>query len=159
VAEDQTLNGNVTLNDSDADGDALTATLVSGTSNGSLAFNADGTFTYQPAANFSGSDTFTYKLNDGQADSNVATVTITITSVNDAPTAASDSFNTVEDVSVSGNVLANDADIDSGTLTAALDSDPSNGTLTFNSDGSFTYHASDGQSDRNIARSLSRSLR
>ena len=46
--------------------------------------NADGSFTYTPAANFNGTDSFTYKANDGTADSNVATVTITVTAVNDA---------------------------------------------------------------------------
>src|SRR5207249_1548430 len=74
-------------NDSDVDGDPLTAVLISGPSDGSLALSADGSFMYTPGANFNGSDSFSYKANDGKADSNVATVTITIDPVNDPPVA------------------------------------------------------------------------
>jgi VCBS repeat-containing protein len=72
-------------NDSDAEGDALTARLVSGPANGTLALNADGTLTYTPNADFNGTDSFTYVANDGTKDSNVATVTIAVGAVNDAP--------------------------------------------------------------------------
>src|SRR5207249_3877468 len=75
-------------NDTDVDSPALTAVVVTGPSHGTLALDADGGFTYTPAANFNGSDSFTYKANDGQADSNVATVALTISPVNDAPVAA-----------------------------------------------------------------------
>jgi VCBS repeat-containing protein len=74
-------------NDTDADDDSLTAVLMSGPSNGTLAFNADGFFTYTPNVNFNGNDSFTYAANDGLEDSNTATVTITINPVNDAPVA------------------------------------------------------------------------
>ena len=67
---------NVLANDSDPDGNPLTAILVSGPSNGSLTLNADGTFNYTPNSGFTGTDSFTYKANDGALDSNVATVTI-----------------------------------------------------------------------------------
>jgi VCBS repeat-containing protein len=72
-------------NDTDADGNTLTAILVGGTGNGVLALNANGGYTYTPTQDFHGTDTFTYKANDGLADSSVATVTITVTSINDAP--------------------------------------------------------------------------
>ena len=76
-------------NDSDPNGDPLTAVLVSGPANAaSFTLNADGTFTYTPTANFSGTDTFTYRANDGTNNSNLGTVTITVNPVNDAPTAA-----------------------------------------------------------------------
>ena len=78
-------------NDTDVDGDALSAVLVSGPAHGSLTLNADGSFTYTPAANYNGPDSFTYKANDGQADSNVATVSINVGAVNDAPVAQNDS--------------------------------------------------------------------
>jgi hypothetical protein len=65
-------------NDSDVDGDALTAVLVAAPGNGTLTFNTDGSFLYIPNSNFNGSDSFTYKANDGTVDSNIATVTITI---------------------------------------------------------------------------------
>lgn len=66
-------------NDSDNDGDPLTAILVSGPANGILIVNANGSFNYSPNAGFVGSDTFTYVANDGVVNSNVATVTITVT--------------------------------------------------------------------------------
>jgi len=78
------LNGSTVLaNDTDADaGDHLTAILVNGPARSSaFTFNADGTFAYTPLAGYSGTDTFTYKANDGTADSNIATVSITITAV------------------------------------------------------------------------------
>ena len=51
----------------------------------SFTLNADGSFTYTPADDFNGPDSFTYKANDGTADSNTVTVTLTVTAVNDAP--------------------------------------------------------------------------
>ncbi len=75
------LNGATVLTgDTDADSDPLTAIQVTGPSHAaSFSFYSDGTFAYTPANGFSGDDTFTYKANDGTADSNVATVTITVT--------------------------------------------------------------------------------
>ncbi len=81
ISEDNPLNvtaPGVLGNDSDAEGDALTAVLVSGSSNGALVLKEDGSFDYTPAADFHGEDSFTYKANDGRLDSNIATVTITV---------------------------------------------------------------------------------
>ncbi len=69
----------VKANDSDVDADVLAATAVTAPSHGVVTLNADGSFTYLPLSNYSGADSFTYKLNDGGSDSNVATVVITIT--------------------------------------------------------------------------------
>jgi len=69
----------VLANDSDADGDALTAALVASVTHGSLSLNADGGFTYTPTAGYSGPDSFTYRANDGTADGNTATVVLTVT--------------------------------------------------------------------------------
>ena len=67
-------------NDTDADGDPLTAIKVSDPAHGTLnSFGSNGSFMYTPAAGYSGPDSFTYKANDGMADSNVATVTLTVT--------------------------------------------------------------------------------
>ncbi len=81
-------------NDSDPDGNQLKAVLGSGPSHGTLALNADGSFTYSPAADFNGSDAFTYRASDGTLASNLATVALTVTAVNDAPTAAADAYST-----------------------------------------------------------------
>jgi VCBS repeat-containing protein len=129
-------------NDADVDGDPLTAALVSGPAHGSLTLNADGSFAYTPAANYNGSDSFTYKVNDGTADSNPATVSLTINPVNDAPVAAGDSYSTNEDTALSvpgPGVLANDTDVDGDALSAVLVTGPSHGSLALNANGSFTY--------------------
>lgn len=133
----------VMANDSDPDGGLLTASLVSSTSNGTLQFNADGSFAYAPRPDFNGSDAFSYSISDGNASSNSVTVTITVNPVNDAPVALSGSYNTHEDRPLSvpaPGVLANDTDVDAGqTLQAVLESEPSHGTLTLNANGSFSY--------------------
>ncbi|WP_425339016.1 Ig-like domain-containing protein [Nitrosopumilus adriaticus] len=85
IDEDTVLNNDVTTNDSDAEDDILTVTLVDDVSNGILVFNSDGTFEYTPNENYFGSDSFTYFVNDGSEDSNIATVSITVNAVNDAP--------------------------------------------------------------------------
>ena len=92
TAEDTPITIAALANDYDADGDALGVSIIAGPQNGVVVLNADGTFSYTPKANFFGTDTFTYQLNDGELDSNVATVTITITPVNDAPTALSRTY-------------------------------------------------------------------
>jgi VCBS repeat-containing protein len=75
-------------NDTDPNGNGMTAALVTGPVNGTLTFNADGSFIYTPNTNFFGTDTFTYRANDGTTNSGNATVTITVNPVNDAPTAS-----------------------------------------------------------------------
>ena len=249
----------VLANDSDVDGDALTAVLAGGPSNGTLTLNGDGSFSYTPNAGTVGDDSFTYVANDGTANSNIATVTvtvslgnvapvldaipaqsvvqgetvnftatasdangdtltfslsdapadatidgasglftwatdaadaaglytatvivsdgvltdsqsvdITVTALNVAPVATDDAYTTITDTTLdvtAPGVLANDTDTDGDTLTAALVSGPSNGTLTLNGDGSFsytpnagftggesfTYVANDGTEDSNVA--------
>jgi VCBS repeat-containing protein len=66
-------------NDTDVDGDTLTAVLASTVSHGTLMLNADGSFSYTPSASFNGTDSFTYKASDRVAQSNAATVTIVVT--------------------------------------------------------------------------------
>ena len=86
TTEDKAISGNVLTNDArDPDAIALQALKVTNPAHGGLTLTTDGSFTYTPAADYNGADTFTYKANDGQADSNVATVTLTIRPVNDAP--------------------------------------------------------------------------
>jgi VCBS repeat-containing protein len=147
VAEDGTLApnaaGGLLANDSDPDGNALTASLITGPANGTLTLNADGSFNYQPKANFFGTDSFTYRAGDGSATSEPVTVTINVTPVNDAPVAAADSYQVNEDgtltVQAPAGVLANDTDVDSATLSASRVTGPANGTLMLNPNGSFSY--------------------
>src|SRR5437773_3542964 len=119
-------------NGADIGSPVLTAVVVTGPSHGALTLNANGSFTYTPAANFNGSDSFTYRANDGQADSNVATVALTINPVNDAPVAANDGFATDEDTALTvtaPGVLGNDTDVDSPVLTAVERTSPRQSSL------------------------------
>lgn len=84
VDEDSVLNvaaPGVLANDTDAENDPLTAVLDSGPSHGALDLNSDGSFTYTPNPNYTGTDSFTYRANDGAVDSDSATVTITVLEV------------------------------------------------------------------------------
>jgi VCBS repeat-containing protein len=145
VAEDSVLNvvsPGVLGNDSDPDGDALTAALVTGPAYGTFALSANGAFTYTPPANFNGSDGFTYRASDGKGGVATATVAITITPVDDAPVAATDTYSVHQDsvLSVAApGVLGNDTDLDSTTLTAVLGATTTQGNLSLAADGSFTY--------------------
>jgi VCBS repeat-containing protein len=88
IAEDTPLAvaaGGVLSNDSDAEGNPLSATLIATPANGTLSLAADGSFTYTPRLNFAGVDSFTYQASDGLETSNVARATITVSAVDDAP--------------------------------------------------------------------------
>jgi VCBS repeat-containing protein len=145
VAKGNTLTvavAGVLANDTDADGDALTAAVVTGPANGSLTLNPNGSFTYTPNAGFVGTDTFTYRANDKARDSTPATVTVSVT--DPSPTANADSYAVLHDnvltIASGAGVLANDTSNPAGhTLTAALVAGPAHGSLALNANGSFTY--------------------
>lgn len=136
--EDSVIAGNVLVNDSDPENDALTASLVAGPANGSLVLNPDGSFSYTPNANWNGSDSFTYRASDGALDSTVTTVTLTVSPVNDAPTAANTTINATEDTAYAGTLPAA-SDVDGDPVSYALGSAAANGTAVVNSSGSFSY--------------------
>ncbi|MDF0597694.1 cadherin-like domain-containing protein, partial [Psychromarinibacter halotolerans] len=132
----------VLANDTDIDGDTLSSIVATGPSNGTLSLNPDGSFTYDPDADFNGTDSFTYLVDDGNGGTDTATVSLTVNAVNDDPVAVDDSYVTDEDTSLVislPGVLANDTDIDGDTLSSVVATGPSNGTLSLNPDGSFTY--------------------
>ena len=104
------LGGDVDVDDAQ---ESLVALLVTTTSHGALVFNPDGTFSYTPVANFAGSDSFTYQARDPHGKlSNVATVTLDVAQVNDAPVAGDASFVTAEDEILIGMLPI--ADVDAG---------------------------------------------
>lgn len=148
TAYETTLNvgaGNgVLANDDDPDTATLTTQLITNVVNGTLTFNNDGAFTYIPNAGYSGRDNFSYLAFDGIFRSNIVQVDIIVEEqVNTVPVAQSDSYNTAYEttltVSAAEGVIANDDDPDAQPLTAELITNVLNGSLAFNSDGSFTY--------------------
>ena len=149
TAEDTILiTPDVTRNDTDADSAVLNGStrVASPPSSGTATANGDGTFTYVPDDDVSGSDLFTYTITDDEgAESVAASVRITITPVNDAPTAIDDSgdgFATEEDTAFrTASVTINDTDVDDpiDPTTLAVVTPPSNGTVTSNGDGTLDY--------------------
>ena len=231
--EDTAISGSVATNDNDADGDSLSFAQTSSPTNGALVFNSDGSFSYTPDPDFSGTDSFAYQVTDADGAVATATVNIAIHPVNDAPTVTSpvadqnnfdsdtvsldvstafmdtendtltfsatglptglsidpntgvvsgtigssasqtgpftvsitaddgngglvsdtfswnvtnpppnvgnDSFSTMEDVALNDSVAGNDGDPDGDSLTFNQTSNPTNGSVVFNNDGTFTY--------------------
>ncbi|MFV2070224.1 MAG: Ig-like domain-containing protein, partial [Pirellulales bacterium] len=171
----------VIANDSDADAsDAIVVTTFDVTSaqGAPVTVNANGTFEYDPTgvaeiqslrAGETQTDTFTYAVGDGKSQSNVATVTVTIGGINDAPTVVNDVYDVDEDgqlvVTANLGVLANDFDPEGSSVFSTVVDVPARGSLVLNSSGSFTYtpnpdfsgpetftyRASDGSSSSNPA--------
>ncbi len=133
----------VMANDTDADPyDTLNAGTPSDPAHGTATIdNLTGRLVYTPDANYSGPDSFTYLIGDYTIVSNVATVSINVTPVNDAPVAVGESFTIAEDSVLTGNLLANDSDPDpDARLNVSTPSDPAHGTVTVvNATGAFTY--------------------
>jgi VCBS repeat-containing protein len=117
----------VLANDPDPDGGPKTIASASDPANGTVVITGGGAgLTYQPDPNYCGPDTFTYTLNGGST----ATVSVTVTCVDDPPTAVNDSATVLEDAAATAvDVLANDTDPDGGPKTIASASDPANGTV------------------------------
>ena len=144
LLEDEPHIINVVGNDSDVDGTLDNSSLAVATAptSGNATVNGDGTITYTPNANFNGSDSFTYTIDDNEgATSNAATVTITVTAVNDDPLANDDTATTDEDAAIVIDLAANDSDVD-GTIDGTsftLVTAPTLGTVASNDDGTVTY--------------------
>ncbi|MDQ4145134.1 MAG: Ig-like domain-containing protein [Actinomycetota bacterium] len=147
---------NVLANDEDPDGDAISITSNTNGANGSVICGAS-SCTYTPAPNFNGTDSFTYSISDGIGDAQSATVSVTVSSVNDAPDASGDSMTTDEDQPTSLDVLLNDSDVEGHALAVSSSTNGTNGTVTcsagsctytpapnFNGTDSFTYTVTDG---------------
>ena len=130
----------IILNATESDGDTLAYSIVSAPSHGALTGTTPDV-NYTPDADYNGSDSFTFLANDGNADSNIATVTITVEPVNDQPVADSQSVTTEEGTPV--NIVLTGSDVDGDTLIFIEVTDPSNGALVtysdFNTSGNLTY--------------------
>ena len=142
----------VLANDTDAQGLPLTAILVSGVSHGTLTLSSNGSFTYTPSLNFNGADSFTYKANNGSFDSNVVTVSLTVTAVNDAPVNSvpgpQETPKDANKVFSAGNSNAiTISDVDAGASTVQVTLTATNGTITLPVLTGLTFSAGDGTAD------------
>ena len=167
--EDAAISKSFTLWTTDPDNNPLTFAVVAQPSNGTVSQASTGSadFTYTPSANFSGTDTFTFKANDGITDSATATVTVTVSPVNDTPSVINGPISTNEDTAKSEAFTTWTTDADGNDLTFTVVSQPSNGTVSQASTGSagfsytpsanftgtdaFTFKANDGTVDSSTA--------
>lgn len=134
-------------NDFDLDGSEFGAYIGVEPAHGELELGVDGSFTYTPDADWSGTDTFSYTAADLTGSSGPADVTLRVLSVNDPPVGAPDAYETGEDTALvigAPGVLDNDSDVEGDPLTAAVATGPAHGTLALAADGSFEYTPSDG---------------
>jgi large repetitive protein len=153
--EDIQLNGNVSVNDSDPNGQALTYTLLDemGTpSLGSLVFNPDGSFTLNPLPNAFGAATFLYQARDTDAMCDTALVFLDLLPVNDAPVAVNDTAATMEETLMTGSIGNNDSDVDHNNTELEwqlLDGGTAgaNGTIVVDVEGTFSYTPNDNAPD------------
>jgi VCBS repeat-containing protein len=126
-------------NDSDVDSPTLSAVLVANATNGVVVLDSEGDFTYTPSTNFSGTDAFTYRASDGQADSTNTVVTISVAAVNDAPVAVNDIASTPQNTVVAINVITNDSDPDGNPLSVVAFTQPAHGTVLMTGAGVIAY--------------------
>ena len=151
VIEDRSLL--INLQGQDEENDPLTFSIIEQPENGILA-GALPNPTYQPNSNYNGPDAFSFRVNDGMLDSNTAIIELNIRAVNDAPEAVADNYRLIamssNSISAARGVLKNDIDVDGDVLQAVLDTDVTNGTLTLNADGSFSYSSSAAAGDSDV---------
>jgi hypothetical protein len=147
----------ITLTGSDANGDALTYTVLTQPAKGSLTGSAPN-LTYTPGANTNGGDSFTFQVNDGAVDSAPATVSITIVPVNQAPTASAQSVTTAEDTAKA--ITLSGGDVEGSPLSYSIVTQPAHGTLSgtapnvtytpsanYSGADNFTFSVNDGSVD------------
>ncbi|MGH9991757.1 MAG: Ig-like domain-containing protein, partial [Nitrososphaera sp.] len=139
---DEDTASDIQLNATDVDGDSMTFTMLSMPSHGAaiMTDSVNGIVEYTTDLNYNGPDLFTFQTTDGTADSNIATISITVNAVNDDPTANDDNSVGTEDNPVALNVLANDLDVEGDALTVdSIPQDPAHGIAVINGDNTITY--------------------
>lgn len=138
ITTEEDTSVDIVLTGSDVDGDQLTYSVTAAPSHGGLS-GVPPTLTYTPHADYNGIDSFDFITNDGALNSQPATVTVTVTPVNDLPQANNDTVSLDEDTDTIIHVLANDFDVDGEPLTVTEISQPSNGAAKLNTDSTILY--------------------
>ncbi len=141
VTLDEDSSAIIQLNATDPDGDTITFNIVSQPLHGTLEVidSAAGIVQYVPFANYFGPDSFTYQVSDGTAESDIATVELVITGINDAPVVHDDWVYGHEGNSTIIDVLTDAVDVDGDHLSIAIIEESSHGIVTVNEDGTITY--------------------
>jgi uncharacterized protein (TIGR03382 family) len=138
VAEDGNVLVDVLANDTNLVDLPVAVTAVSTPAHGTAVIVGT-QVRYTPAADYSGPDSFTYTLTDGNGTTATATVDVTVTGVDDAPVAVADTATVAEDAAVTTAVLGNDTGLGDGPLVVTIAIEPSHGTVVVNGDGTLTY--------------------
>ncbi len=138
INEDQATSGLIS-GISDVDHTNLTITVTQGAQSGIFSLNNNATYSYQPNANFFGTESISYTVCDPLGLCASGNIAIQIASVEDLPQLAGESFAVIEGNLLTGNAAANDSDGDGDILTYTPFNTAQNGALNFNSNGSFTY--------------------
>jgi uncharacterized repeat protein (TIGR01451 family) len=147
VADDETLttpedtpgNVSVLVGDTDPDADSLSVTGWTNGAHGTVSCTVGGICTYTPAANYNGPDSFTYTVSDGHGGTDIGAVSVTVTPVNDQPSAGADSLTTPQSTPGNVTVLSNDSDVDGDTLTVSSWTSGAHGTVSCTTAGVCTY--------------------
>ncbi|HEX7366833.1 MAG TPA: Ig-like domain-containing protein, partial [Pelobium sp.] len=139
TSEDQPVSGSLGNNVTDPEGDPLSYIITNPPAGGNLTINPDGNYTYTPEKDFSGTVTFDYQVCDNKGLCDQATVTIVVSPLNDAPIAKDDTFSIQKNGQINQTVATNDSDPDGDLLQFSRLTNPLNGNLTFNPDGTFSY--------------------
>lgn len=143
----QTVIISVLANDNDPDNNPLTVMKKSDPSYGTIVLNSDGTISYTHDNSVNIEDSFTYCINDGKEDSNIATVYIDIKI---PPVAIDDTLNVERGFSITKDLRGNDSDINSKALSVIIKAFPAHGQVKINNDGTITYTHNGLTSDRDL---------
>ena len=142
TAEDTALAGKIVA--SDVDGDTLSYAVKTGVAHGTLTLNtATGDYTYTPAKDYNGPDSFTVRVSDGKGGFADSVVSVNVTPVNDAPEAKNDTKSTGENTTLSSQVpVATDIDssVNPNGYALVQGVGSGNGSLTFNANGSYVFN-------------------
>jgi VCBS repeat-containing protein len=135
IDEDHALSG--VLDGSDPDGDPLSYAVTANPEHGTVTVNPDGSYSYQPDANYFGPDSFVYQVTDPYGETSSALVSIQVNPVNDDPVAHDGTYQTPQNQPLNGQLFG--YDVDGDPLHFSVSGSPAHGTITINPDGTFTY--------------------